>query len=429
MILKSKLFKAVCASAVLVATTIGLIVPKAAESYPQLKNDTALAADAQTSDPIIMDIRPIQPNNGGTLDFSAKPGEKFKLAVDIWNIPDASINCGEFAVKFDPDVVTINSVEKGDALPELTDDDFYIGKNKINFMFALPDSSISDNGTLLEINGTVKSSASKGDKAEFQVVPITDNILMAYLNENDKFTTYNVEENSVITVLEVSEDIVTTAPVTTAPPVTTTAPVTTTVKPLTSLKPVTKVPTISTMPPMSCVTSIKYVTSVKPVTATLVTTVKFPIITSEIPATATNVPTTTTKAPVTTIIKIPLLTSQIPVTTAKVPTTTTTPVTTELVIGTLPYWPTEPTDPHYTVPIGSGNNGCIVGDIYIDGKVNVADLVLLKKYIVNKGPEPFVVTVVQSGSQLGGYQYVSDTNGDGYTDVFDVVALRRYLLK
>lgn len=57
-----------------------------------------------------------------------------------------------------------------------------------------------------------------------------------------------------------------------------------------------------------------------------------------------------------------------------------------------------------------------IGDVNIDGNVNVADLVLLQHYIVNS------VKYLDDGA-------AADMNSDNAINVFDAVLLRNKLLK
>jgi hypothetical protein len=86
--------------------------------------------------------------------------------------------------------------------------------------------------------------------------------------------------------------------------------------------------------------------------------------------TTTTVAATTTKA-ATTTTTAPATTTTAPATTTAVPTTTKAPTTTVA--------PTAPVDP--TVPAGDR----LLGDTNCDGKVNVADVVILNKYISGNG--------------------------------------------
>ena len=52
----------------------------------------------------------------------------------------------------------------------------------------------------------------------------------------------------------------------------------------------------------------------------------------------------------------------------------------------------------------------MLGDVNMDGIVDVADIVALIDYVLGKNPDPFDVTV-------------ADLNGDGIIDVADVVLL------
>jgi hypothetical protein len=62
-------------------------------------------------------------------------------------------------------------------------------------------------------------------------------------------------------------------------------------------------------------------------------------------------------------------------------------------------------------------NNDSVGDVNLDGTVNVSDAVLLQSYLL-------------SSAELSEYQYyAADVNGDGDVDSFDMAYLRRILLK
>ena len=57
-----------------------------------------------------------------------------------------------------------------------------------------------------------------------------------------------------------------------------------------------------------------------------------------------------------------------------------------------------------------------MGDVNMDGIVDVADIVALIDYVLGKNPEPFDATV-------------ADVNGDNGIDVADVIALIDLVLK
>ncbi len=113
--------------------------------------------------------------------------------------------------------------------------------------------------------------------------------------------------------------------------------------------------------------------------------------------TTTTTTTSTTAKPITTTVT----TTAKPITTAKTETTIT--ITEKPVITTVTTTEIKPTE--------------VLGDINIDGKCEVADVVLLQKWLANKD----IITENQLKK--------ADVNKDGKINVFDLMVLKRIVLK
>ena len=68
---------------------------------------------------------------------------------------------------------------------------------------------------------------------------------------------------------------------------------------------------------------------------------------------------------------------------------------------------------HPDIQSGKVTVSYLPGDLTGDGTVNIFDLILLKKYILNKN------TVIYSNP---------DTTGDGSVNIFDLILLKKYIL-
>ncbi|MBO4877101.1 MAG: hypothetical protein J5501_03740 [Ruminococcus sp.] len=173
-----------------------------------------------------------------------------------------------------------------------------------------------------------------------------------------------------------------------AVPVTTTQPATTTT---------TSVTTTTTEPTTTTTTTVTTTSTAEPTTTTAepTTTTAKPTTTTAKPTTTTAKPTTTTAKPTTTTAK-PTTTTAKPTTTTAKPTTATQPTTTAPQTTT-------------TVPVPKK------GDVNGDGKVNMADLVAMERFLLGAG---------DLKQPLAG-----DLDSDKAITVFDLVFMRRMLIQ
>ena len=163
----------------------------------------------------------------------------------------------------------------------------------------------------------------------------------------------------------------TTTTTTTLPETTTT---TTTTVPATTTTTTTTLPetttTTTTLPETTTTTTIPATTTTTTTTVPMTTTTT----TTTVPATTTTTTTTVPATTTTTTTTIPATTTTIPATTTT--TTTTVPATTTTTTTTIPA--TTTTTPATTLPKPS-----LAGDANCDKTVDIADVVLIKCYIIN----------------------------------------------
>ena len=141
------------------------------------------------------------------------------MNIDIADIPATGLCAVEFAVEFDPSLVTISDVTTGalcntcaDAAEKTIDSTladtvftWNIQDDQICVLWVtgLSDSSywLQDGGTFVTISGTVKSTAAAGSVADFDIVPIdrdanltsgtkNTDIIAGYLDVSKKTQTY-----------------------------------------------------------------------------------------------------------------------------------------------------------------------------------------------------------------------------------------------
>ena len=130
-------------------------------------------------------------------------------------------------------------------------------------------------------------------------------------------------------------------------------------------------------------------------------------------APASTTTTTTTKA-TTTTTKASTTTTKATTTTTKASTTTTKATTTTTKASTTTKATTTTTTASTTAVTTTVDTYTSKGDLNHDGNVNVGDLVYLQRVLlgIEKSPE-----------------YSCDFNGDGVNDIFDMIALRKLLVK
>lgn len=185
-------------------------------------------------------------------------------------------------------------------------------------------------------------------------------------------TTPATTTTTTTTLPETTTTTTTTLPATTTT-TTTTIPATTTTK--TTTLPATTTTTTTTLPASTTTTTV---------TATTTTT------TTTLPATTTTTTTTVTETTTTTTTTLPeTTTTTVPVTTTT--TTTTLPATTTTITTTLPATtttttttvPATTTTTTTTIPATTLPKPSLAGDANCDKTVDIADVVLIKCYIIN----------------------------------------------
>lgn len=180
-------------------------------------------------------------------DTTAKAGGEFTLNVNLSNVPDGGIMACDFAVSFDPSLVTITGVEEGEigktgaAEAELALDgglassmleggdyscfDYYVTENQICALWAtgLEDSKywIKDDGVYMTISGTVKEGVKAGTEIKLDIVPVeretypgsgtmNTDIILGYLDGTSTPVSYEYELKSGTITVEGDETTVST---------------------------------------------------------------------------------------------------------------------------------------------------------------------------------------------------------------------------
>lgn len=134
----------------------------------------------------------------------AKAGEEFTLTVDLADIPTGGMNACEFGIEFDSSIVSVTGVTKGSMVADVPETESaisdplttFVEEDCINVIYgvATVDSTyyLNGEGTFLTITGTVNSTASAGDVADFKVVagPRNDSMYFGLMDESDAVTNY-----------------------------------------------------------------------------------------------------------------------------------------------------------------------------------------------------------------------------------------------
>ena len=273
----------------------------------------------------------IETNDPNMMPLEAKEGDT--VIYFGFKVKDTANN-GVYQIKWDRDYTMASSLENllfGGSLP-LTITDGSITVNRSTTTTTTPATTTTTTTTLPETTTTTTTT-----------IPATTTTTTTTLPETTTTTTTTLPETTTTTTTtlpETTTTATTTVPATTTT-TTTTASVTTT--------------TTTTTVPMTTTTT----TTTIPVTTTTTTTT--------IPVTTT---TTTTTIPETTTTT----TTTVPATTTT--TTTTVPATTTTTTTTIPA--TTTTTPATTLPKPS-----LAGDANCDKTVDIADVVLIKCYIIN----------------------------------------------
>ena len=286
----------------------------------------------------------IETNDPNMMPLEAKEGDT--VIYFGFKVKDTANN-GVYQIKWDRDYTMASSLENllyGGSLP-LTITDGSITVNRSTTTTTLPATTTTTTTTLPETT-----------------TPTTTTVPVTTTTTTTTTTTIPATTTTTTTTIPATTTTTTTTIPATTTTTTTTVPVTTTTT--TTTVPVTTTTTTTTIPATTTTTT----TTVPATTTTTTTTVPMTTTTTTttVPATTT---TTTTTVPETTTTT----TTTVPVTTT---TTTTVPVTTTTTTTTIPA--TTTTTPATTLPKPS-----LAGDANCDKTVDIADVVLIKCYIIN----------------------------------------------
>lgn len=192
-------------------------------------------------------------------DTTATVGGSFSVNVYLEDLPDAGVNVLDFAVAYDSAVLTVTDVSVGEAaavdgsadtttteLP-LFNAEIQDGAVNVNWSTGLGSAcTISTEGVILTISGTVSSTAAAGTETPIEFAPINRPLYDGSTEMNEEIcigfvdgTTYEQYEVSEVagsvTITGSGAETTTEAPTTTAAPETTTETVpTTTAEPVVS---------------------------------------------------------------------------------------------------------------------------------------------------------------------------------------------------
>ena len=286
----------------------------------------------------------IETNDPNMMPLEAKEGDT--VIYFGFKVKDTANN-GVYQIKWDRDYTMASSLENllyGGSLP-LTITDGSITVNRSTTTTTLPETTTTVPATTTTTTTTVPMTTT----TTTTTVPVTTTTTTTTLPETTTTTTTTVPVTTTTTT--------TTVPVTTTT-TTTTLPATTTTT--TTTLPATTTTTTTTVP----VTTTTTTTTIPATTTTTTTTV---------PATTTTTTTTVPATTTTTTATVPATTT-VPETTTT--TTTTVPVITTTTTTTIPA--TTTTTPATTLPKPS-----LAGDANCDKTVDIADVVLIKCYIIN----------------------------------------------
>ena len=283
----------------------------------------------------------IETNDPNMMPLEAKEGDT--VIYFGFKVKDTANN-GVYQIKWDRDYTMASSLENllfGGSLP-LTITDGSITVNRSTTTTTTPATTTTTTTTLPETTTTTTTT-----------IPATTTTTTTTLHETTTTTT---------TLPETTTTTTTTVPATTTT-TTTTLPETTTTT--TTTLPETTTTTTTTIPETTTTTT----TTIPATTTTTTTTI--PATTT---TTTTTIPVTTTTTTTTVPATTTTTTTTVPVTTTT--TTTTVPATTTTTTTTIPA--TTTTTPATTLPKPS-----LAGDANCDKTVDIADVVLIKCYIIN----------------------------------------------
>ena len=301
----------------------------------------------------------IETNDPNMMPLEAKEGDT--VIYFGFKVKDTANN-GVYQIKWDRDYTMASSLENllfGGSLP-LTITDGSITVNRSTTTTTTPATTTTTTTTLPETTTTTTTTLPETTTTTTTTLPETTTTTTTTLPATTTTTTTLPETTTTTTTLpETTTTTTTTVPATTTT-TTTTLPATTTT-------------TTTTLPETTTTTTIPATTTTTTTTIPATTTTT----TTTIPATTT---TTTTTASVTTTTT----TTTIPVTTTT--TTTTVPVTTTTTTTTVPATTTTTTTipaTTTTTPATTLPKPSLAGDANCDKTVDIADVVLIKCYIIN----------------------------------------------
>ena len=291
----------------------------------------------------------IETNDPNMMPLEAKEGDT--VIYFGYKVKDTANN-GVYQIKWDRDYTMASSLENllfGGSLP-LTITDGSITVNRSTTTTTTPATTTTTTTTLPETTTTTTTT-----------LPETTTTTTTTLPETTTTTT-----TTTTTVPATTTTTTTTLPATTTT-TTTTLPETTTTT--TTTLPATTTTTTTTLPETTTTTTIPVTTTTTTTTLPATTTTTTTTVPMTTTTTTTTVPATTT----TTTTTVPATTTT---TTTTIPATTTVPATTTTTTTTIPA--TTTTTPATTLPKPS-----LAGDANCDKTVDIADVVLIKCYIIN----------------------------------------------
>lgn len=154
--------------------------------------------------------------NIGISDVQAVAGEEFTFDVTITNVPKSGVQCLEFGVKYDSDIIEILSCTADDL--NINDKDSELktfvsfantSSSEVGYLFSSPSADdtsawITSDGVLCTMTAKVKDTANAGDVSSLEIVPITrdakTNILAGYVNGTSIHKYSVATDNGSVTV-------------------------------------------------------------------------------------------------------------------------------------------------------------------------------------------------------------------------------------
>ncbi len=304
----------------------------------------------------------IETNDPNMMPLEAKEGDT--VIYFGFKVKDTANN-GVYQIKWDRDYTMASSLENllyGGSLP-LTITDGSITVNRSTTTTTLPETTTTTTTTVPATTTTTTTTVPMTTTTTTTTVPVTTTTTTTTLPETTTTTTTTVPVTTTTTTTTVP--VTTTTTTTTIPETTTTTTTTIPATTTTTTLPETTTTTTTTLPETTTTTT----TTIPMTTTTTTTTV--PVTTT---TTTTTVPATTTTTTTTVTVTTTTTTTTVPVTTTT--TTITVPVTTTTTTTTIPA--TTTTTPATTLPKPS-----LAGDANCDKTVDIADVVLIKCYIIN----------------------------------------------